>query len=145
MIYRRSILILALLGSLSALAPAGAEVTCYKCKAPDINDRDNWPCNTCPTGEYAYVSCIPYCNNTCSVGTGEGCSGEETFNSFRLAPDGSWWQPSDLGAVNVLDDEATDNALTASVGRNCIGLIGARLQTPASLSLMSQALGHIAL
>lgn len=90
---------------------------CYDCKGPGYEPGAGG-CNTCLRHSGGdYVSCIPYCNGTCSVGPGEGC-GDVTYRNLRLSPDGSPREPSTLttpAAVLVSG--------SAQPQRNCLGFV----------------------
>lgn len=96
---------------------------CYKCEYPI-----NYPFNQCmdcwhPV-VWGNVSCIPYCNGTCSVGG----SCEAALIDLRMSPDGS------LLTHVVLVEHEQDPLAGTSLGvtppieyaRNCHGLVIAR-------------------
>lgn len=92
------------------VALAQPQNTCYECNDGTGGDQG---CQVCTRGTSGHISCIPYCNGTCSVGTTTGCGGQ-AFNSLHVAPDGT---PDGFQVVEALaSTSGGDN-------KNCVGFI----------------------
>lgn len=97
---------------------------CYECR-----EGIWWPANQCMDCWHpviiGHVSCIPYCNGTCSVGA--SCTGG--MLDLRLAPDGSLWGARSVAllANNAFAVQPVGSGRAMeSVARNCLGAITMR-------------------
>jgi len=130
---RRAILLLAGLSFGWADTPSlQAQAYCYECGEGDFTESHG--CMECyhPV-VLGHVSCIPYCNRTCSVGG--PC--QAVLRDLQVSPDGSIWHPNgktnggDLRGGSLMLRFASvlgirSQSTETGYSRNCVNAIVAR-------------------